>query len=150
MPYADIEEYKAYQKQYGKKNRKKLSADNRVWRRANLEKRTTYMRLWRKNSPEKTLLARARARAKKHGIPFSLTLKDIIIPKYCPYFGTTLKIADGRFSDDSPSLDKILPALGYVPGNVEVISWKANRLKGDGTAEEHRVIAERMLRIGTR
>ena len=36
---------------------------------------------------------------------------------------------EGGRSDRSPSLDKIEPALGYVPDNVRVISDRANRLK---------------------
>ena len=38
--------------------------------------------------------------------------------------------------DNSPTLDRIVPELGYVPGNVAVISWKANRLKGNNTDPE--------------
>jgi hypothetical protein len=34
--------------------------------------------------------------------------------------------------------------LGYVHGNVRVISNRANRLKSDGTKEEHLKIAEYM------
>lgn len=34
---------------------------------------------------------------------------------------------------NAPSLDRIRPALGYVPGNVRVISYKANRLRNNGT-----------------
>ncbi len=30
-----------------------------------------------------------------------------------------------------PSLDKINPALGYIKGNVQWLSWAANRAKGD-------------------
>jgi hypothetical protein len=29
-----------------------------------------------------------------------------------------------------------VPSLGYVRGNVEVISWRANSLKRDGTLDE--------------
>jgi hypothetical protein len=46
--------------------------------------------------------------------------------------------------DTSPSLDKINPELGYVPGNVAIISYRANRIKNNGTAEEHRLIADWM------
>lgn len=31
-----------------------------------------------------------------------------------------------------PSIDRIVPELGYVKGNVAVISMKANRLKSNG------------------
>jgi hypothetical protein len=33
--------------------------------------------------------------------------------------------------DNTPSLDKIIPSLGYVKGNVAVISWKANVMKSN-------------------
>ena len=39
-------------------------------------------------------------------------------------------------SPASPSLDQIVPGLGYVKGNVQVISHRANTLKSDGTLEE--------------
>ena len=32
-------------------------------------------------------------------------------------------------SNDSPSIDRMKPDLGYVPGNVRIVSQKANRLK---------------------
>ncbi len=47
-------------------------------------------------------------------------------------------------SDNSPTIDRINSSRGYEPGNIEVISWRANRMKGDATAEEHRKIADRM------
>lgn len=43
--------------------------------------------------------------------------------------------------DTQPTIDRIIPALGYVPGNIVVISHRANRMKSDGTAEEHERIA---------
>ena len=41
----------------------------------------------------------------------------------------------------SYSLDRIDNKKGYVKGNVAVMSYKANRLKNDGTAVEHELIA---------
>lgn len=38
-------------------------------------------------------------------------------------------------------------AEGYVPGNVEVISFRANRIKNNGTADEHERIAQ-WMRLG--
>ena len=45
-------------------------------------------------------------------------------------------------SDNSPSLDKFFPSLGYVKGNVQIISWRANHLKSDGTPEEWEKVAK--------
>jgi hypothetical protein len=41
-------------------------------------------------------------------------------------------------------VDRINPALGYVPGNIAVISWRANNLKRDAAAAELRRIADWM------
>ena len=42
----------------------------------------------------------------------------------------------------SASFDRVDNTKGYIPGNVLVISWRANRIKNDGTAQEHRQIAD--------
>ena len=52
-----------------------------------------------------------------------------------------------RPCDESRSLDRIDPQFGYLPGNVELVSQRANRLKGDGTAEEHLRIARWLERL---
>lgn len=82
------------------------------------------------------MLASAKYRAKRDGCPFSITLDDIVIPQFCPILGHPLeKSTEGRAKLTSPSLDKVIPALGYVPGNVRVISVEANRLKDANTVE---------------
>ena len=87
-------------------------------------------------SPEKAILSRSRSRAKAKGVPFSLTYLDIVIPDRCPILGIKLERGLNDGLDNSPSLDRIVPALGYVPGNVQVISNRANRIKSDSTPEE--------------
>ena len=84
--------------------------------------------------------ARSRARAK--GIPFDITLDDIVIPEVCPVYGVPLERAEGTRGpgEYSPTLDKVIPELGYVKGNVQVISWRANRLKSNGTLEDFQAI----------
>lgn len=52
------------------------------------------------------------------------------MPTVCPVLGIPLLLSDAR-TPNSPSLDRILPRVGYVPGNIRVISDRANRLKGD-------------------
>jgi len=87
-------------------------------------------------SPTRALLGSARARAKKHGVPFDLSIDDIKIPEKCPVLGTPFKLGSGKRSWYSPSVDRIVPSVGYVPSNVRVISWRANWLKSNGTHEE--------------
>ena len=82
----------------------------------------------------------ARQRAKRDGVPCTITAKDIVIPKVCPVFGIELKAGDRHSHENSPSLDRIIPALGYVPGNVRVISHLANMLKSKATLEQLRAL----------
>lgn len=44
--------------------------------------------------------------------------------------------------DNYATLDKIDPMLGYVEGNVQIISFKANRIKNDATLEEMQLIVK--------
>jgi hypothetical protein len=88
------------------------------------------------DEPVGIMFANARKRAREGGLPFALTVHDIAIPEFCPVLGIRLERGSKRTSDASPSLDRLDPALGYVPGNVNVISAKANRMKNNGTLEE--------------
>lgn len=88
------------------------------------------------------MLIGAKRRAKKAGVPFAITVDDIgEIPTHCPVLGIKLQTNTKAVADASPSLDRIEPALGYVKGNVAVMSKRANTIKSNGTAEEHEKIA---------
>lgn len=90
------------------------------------------------------MIGAAKQRAKRAGVPFSLTEADIIIPRFCPVFGVKLEQALGSKGPgpNSPSLDRRVPEDGYVPGNVVVISNRANRAKSDLTLEELVALAD--------
>ena len=88
-----------------------------------------YQRRRRVEMPSQPLHERARKRALMQGLEFSLSRADILVPSICPVLGIPI-IIGGKRSERSPSLDRIDPSQGYVPGNVRVISDKANRLKG--------------------
>lgn len=100
------------------------------------------------NSPDPTvrMLAAAESRARRNDLPFDLDPEDIIIPAVCPYLGMALVRNTGGAKDNSPSLDKIRPELGYIKGNVQVISSKANRCKSDLSPEELVTFAKSVLR----
>lgn len=83
-------------------------------------------------------------RAKENGTPFELSIYDIPdIPKNCPIFGIKLQ-SNNRSGplDTSPSLDRIIPELGYVKNNVRIISNRANRLRADATLQEFRLLTK--------
>lgn len=91
--------------------------------------RQSMTKRWREN-PEEKLWRGAKSRAAAKGIPFSIAVNDIVIPKECPLLEIPLRVGIGKMSANSPTLDRISNDLGYVPGNVWVISGAANTCKG--------------------
>ncbi len=98
-------------------------------------------RSWHLRDIKGSLLAGAKSRAKRAGLPFNITREDIHVPEYCPVFGIPLIIEVGARTDNSPTLDKVHNEMGYVRGNVVVVSWKANRLKNNATVGELQQLA---------
>lgn len=98
---------------------------------------------------EKRILSRVKSRAKTNGIAFDLTTADITVPDECPVLGIKLVTTNqGQgYHVNSPSLDRIVPELGYTSGNVRVISARANLLKNDATAHELRLVLQDLERI---
>lgn len=86
---------------------------------------------------------KSRKRAREAGIEFNITPQDIerVFPDACPIFQVPLSYGKG-ISDGLPSLDRIDSSLGYLPGNIRVISWRANYIKGNMSPEQ----IERMYR----
>ena len=77
--------------------------------------------------------------ADRRGIPFTIEFEDIQQPKFCPVLGIELNYnwsGDHQRDEAKATIDKVIPSLGYVPGNVFVISWRANKLKSDMTLDE--------------
>lgn len=95
----------------------------------------------RRENPVSGMLTRARIRAKEKGLPFDLSREDIEIPDVCPVLGLPLRVADGSADDSSPELDRVDNRLGYVRGNVLVVSRRANRIKNDATPDELAAVA---------
>jgi hypothetical protein len=96
---------------------------------------TPQQKLWARR-----LYGKSKKRAKEDGIPFTITPSDILVPTHCPVMGVELRFEKG-IGDVNPSLDRVDNNRGYEPGNVRVISWRANYLKKNLTLEQ----AERLL-----
>ena len=61
---------------------------------------------------------------------------DSITPEFCPALGIRLEKGANGFNPASPSADRKTPAHGYVRGNIQVLSMKANTMKHNATTEE--------------
>jgi hypothetical protein len=93
------------------------------------------------------LVTLAKSHAKRIGVPFELTWHDLVpLPEYCPVLGIKLTMLGTQDSKwNSFSIDRLDSSGGYTPDNVRIISCEANRLKSDGTAEQHAHIAQWMV-----
>jgi hypothetical protein len=92
----------------------------------------------------------AKSRAKEKGVPFTLTpdyVRSLVVDR-CPVLGIELDYAskNGRgLAHNSATVDRIIPSLGYVPGNVQVLSARANMMKSDASPEELLLFANWVL-----
>jgi hypothetical protein len=85
---------------------------------------------------------------KKNRIPFNLSVDDIVVPEVCPVFGTPF-VFGIHLHPRAPNVDRLRPALGYVKGNVRVISRRANLIKNDSVSSgEILAVARYMEREG--
>lgn len=141
---------KQKRKEYYDKNKVQLAEKTKQKRteeyRRNPQESLQKQKQWKIDNLDKYLVQGAKQRAKKYGLPFDITYKDIVIPEKCPYLGIQLV----PFSEwSSPSLDRIIPELGYVKGNIQVISTKANTMKNNATRDELVAFAEAILSLDT-
>lgn len=88
---------------------------------------------WREKNTIKYFLTTAKRRAKNLNIDFSLSEKDIIIPKFCPILDFELRINGGN---SCPTIDRINNDKGYIPNNIVIISFRANSIKNDANFAE--------------
>jgi hypothetical protein len=71
-----------------------------------------------------------------------LQWRDLLpLPSHCPVLGIELEIG-GSSRHNSPSLDRIVGARGYVRGNVVIISDLANQIKSCATPAQVRKVAD--------
>jgi hypothetical protein len=89
----------------------------------------------------------AKHRAKKKGLPFTITIEDIVIPDKCPLLGIELVSTNDKRDPRNPSLDQVVAGNGYTPDNIQVISSRANWLKGDATLTELELLVENLKKL---
>jgi hypothetical protein len=109
---------------------------------AHLEYQRNYQRDRRKDFEYRLrmLINASKQRAKLNDREHDINVEDIkaIYPVdgCCPIFGIKLEFNGAGFRDSSPSIDRIDSTKGYTRDNIQVISWKANRIKGAATLQD--------------
>jgi uncharacterized membrane protein YheB (UPF0754 family) len=122
-------------KNYGKKRRANPTGKSQSEHRKNYIKRK-----FEKNPFEFRLartLSSSKNRSKRYNVPFEITLQDLIdmfpADNLCPVLKEPFVWGTKSNKELSPSIDRMIPELGYVKNNIKFISYKANRIKNDST-----------------
>jgi hypothetical protein len=82
------------------------------------------------------ICANSASNAKRSGVIFNLISEDIKLVKTCPLLNIPIEYGNHVRTNNSASLDKINPKLGYVKGNVEILSLLGNQMKSSATPEQ--------------
>lgn len=142
---------KEYIQKYKAQNREKLISYGRNYFLKNRNQLLKKMKERYEKTKPKTLrqtisrnISNIKSKCLSTGVPFNITINDVVIPRRCPLLGIELRAGLPRNSAESPSIDRIVPSLGYVKGNVWVISNRANILKNDATLEELEMLTENL------
>ena len=102
----------------------------------------------RLNDPARYLWEKARTRARKSSLAFTIKVSDVVVPDQCPVLG--IEIGPLRGGIHGATIDRIHNSKGYVPGNIVIVSMRANRIKSDATIDELQRIARFYARLRTR
>lgn len=100
------------------------------------------IRMWRSSK------ANASLKGREHTIRYD----QIKLPKKCVYLGVLLDYAhpddrEGYINPNMATLDRVDSSKGYIPGNVQVISHLANRMKNNATVDELVKFAKNVLKL---
>jgi hypothetical protein len=105
---------------------------------------------WRKVNQASLMYSRAKSRAIKKGIEFTIEKSDVVIPEVCPLLGVLFTNTYLNPDDDYnhvPSLDRIDNSKGYIPGNIWVIAFQANRIKNTSSIQEMTIFCKNWLKL---
>jgi hypothetical protein len=100
----------------------------------------------------RALLNSSRQRAILKNRDHTITIDDLLelYPSdgKCPVYGTTLEFGNSGFRENSPSIDRIDSKKGYTRDNIQILSWKANRLKAYATVDDLEILLAYMKQGG--
>lgn len=152
----------AYQREWKRKNREKMLEAHKEYYERNKEKIKIKNKMWQKENKEKVLenAKKYKEKRRQEDICYFLyekvqaskkekdiSIKDIQeiykIDNLCPILRVPLR----RGTRYTPTVDRIDPTKGYIKGNIQVISWLANRMKSDATKEELIAFAKGILKL---
>jgi hypothetical protein len=125
----NVEYLKKIKKEYSEKNSEKSKEYHRQYHAK--VKRNFRIENW-----AEVKIVEIKRRSTRKGLPFNIDPSDLSpLPKFCSVFGIELDYTGGNDRRYWASVDRIKPELGYVKGNVRIISMAANAAKFDGDGD---------------
>ncbi len=87
--------------------------------------------------------------AKRRNIYFNLNYTDFDLPEFCPFLNIKLTFKNETSGNDlsHASLDRIDNNLGYIPGNVMVISRLANNMKSCASWKQLLIFSKNIIKF---
>lgn len=121
-----------------------LNCASREWRKNNPEKarqsRKTYRKEQSQSWARRVRLGGDGNERKGISVAHLMTLEDN--HPNCPSCGCRLDYSTAVGGDDKATLDRVIPSLGYIAGNVMPLCARENRLKQNAAPDDwHRLIA---------
>jgi hypothetical protein len=114
-----------------------------------LESRKEYSK--NKNASVPGRLQDAKSRSRVKNLEFNITLEylESIYPddSLCPLLNIPLDWNTTPKHPSTPSIDRIDNSKGYIKGNVQWVSWRANQLMRDATPDELLMVSQNYKKI---
>lgn len=139
---------RAATRRWTENNRERTLAKQAEWRKAHVERvreiqrksdRKIYearreeilaaAKAFRAAAPLGYHITNAKMRARRFGLPFAITVEDVMVPPACPICERAFEFGEGRTKPRSISLDRLLPERGYTPENTWVVCLECNQSK---------------------
>jgi hypothetical protein len=148
---------KATRKRYYEKNKEAIRETRRKYYKEHEEEEREKNRIYH-NKRKTTIPYRARKmrdtaryNSKQKNIIFNINENDVeeLWPEdnKCPALRVDFIMGTKGGADYSPSLDRIVPKLGYVKGNLQIISFLANKIMNNATPEQVIQVGEYFKRV---
>jgi len=151
--YRSTPKYKKYKKEYDKKYNSKPEVKERKKEYESRPEVKKRMKEYKKNWGQSFVgkLSIVKSRSKKKNLEFNLTIEYLksIYPKnnMCPLLNIPLDWQSSHKHPNTPSLDRIDSSKGYIKGNVQWVSWRANQLMSNATPDELLMLAQNYKKI---
>lgn len=136
-----LSDCRSYFRQHGEGwvevRREQAREAGRKWYAENPDAVREKCKRWRETYPAKSLLRQCVNGAKRRGLDCAITadyIEAMLAPMVCSATGLPLTWEHGgstRANPWAPSIDRLDCSKGYVPGNVRVVCWAFNQMRGE-------------------